>query len=1291
MFTRKIKSVAIAGVLFFGFNVGAAEKVTFEDHILPIFRNSCLKCHNADKMRADLDISTYAALINGSGNGEIVAGGDPDSSLLYTVVTHEEEPTMPPNGKLSDKDIATIKAWIAGGLLENSGSKAVMSNKPKVNLALDPDSLGKRPDGPPPMPVEVFSLDPYVRTARTSISTAMAVSPWSPLIAIGGQRQVLLYNTDSLTIAGIVPYEEGYPHSLKFSSNGKLLVIGGGRGANIGHSTVWDITKGEKILQVGDDLDAVMASDISPDQRFIAHGGPDRLLRIFSTETGEVVHKIKKHTDWVTAVRFSIDGKYVASGDRNGGLHVWETEPGGRVCSFNHGNRVVGFEWASTNIVVSASMDGTAKIFNVDEARQLKSWSAHSGGTSSIARSMNGMLVTSGRNKRATLWDANGVAKRSFTFPDDIPAQAVPSHDAKLVIGSDWEGTVYVWNAADGKEVKRLSLNPVPMAEQFAAAEKAVTTKAAEAKAAITAHKVVVDRIANAKADMNALDAVLAMRQKAVTDSKTSLDKLVAEKQKPTQAKVAAAAAALKKAGEAKAAAQKTFDSAAEESGKATAKKKVDEAVKVLAAATVDKTTADKALSAINTQVAQLTTVHSAANKALTDAQNKAKAGKAAITKQITDLGKAASVAQAKVTTAGAALTTAQEEVDILRVNKTFAALYNVRKEISVQEAKLEEMVAAAESAQAAAKAVQAEFDKVKETDINVLKAGKLEALKKAQQVSADAESALERVQAEIAAENVKVVAAQKMVDEADTQIKKATDNLEVAKQAKQKAEIAMKAEAEKVTVAQKRYDQLAASKLVPLQTIAAALDKAKTQSSVAKANAAKAVQSIEQEIIILKKEVDSAAAKAKSASELAIKAKALLDQLAVVLTESKKEVASKIKSEMDAKAGHQQHLEKMKIATDMAVKADAAFKKAPVVKVAADSVLKTVNAEVKVALNAFTAAEMSAQSAEMTAGNDEAKQAEAKKLREAADSAKSKLDDLMVKKQKPALAKVDEANQSIIITSKAKAAADTTLASSKAAVAQALNAFNLATKAREAAQVAEKIANDKYVPAKTAHDKAAATAAAKQSAATQSKNLLATTISNKQKPALEAVAAAEATLKELNTAKTASIPVMKQVVAEMAVAIKPVEAAKAVAAKANEAVKESISNEIKMNELVAAAQKVATDRKKAVAAMRANVARITEEKVKPMEGALKRANGAMTVAQAAYDNAEKVHKARLSALAKDLESQSADATAKKAEADKFASAVAGTRKQLELLEAEYQKLKSAATPKKEPTKTASK
>ena len=59
-------------------------------------------------MRADLDLSTYNALMKGGG-GEVVAGGDADGGFLYQVITHAEEPTMPPNGKLSDKRLRYSK------------------------------------------------------------------------------------------------------------------------------------------------------------------------------------------------------------------------------------------------------------------------------------------------------------------------------------------------------------------------------------------------------------------------------------------------------------------------------------------------------------------------------------------------------------------------------------------------------------------------------------------------------------------------------------------------------------------------------------------------------------------------------------------------------------------------------------------------------------------------------------------------------------------------------------------------------------------------------------------------------------------------------------------------------------------------------------------------------------------------------------------------------------------------------------------------------------------------------
>src|SRR2546423_7403174 len=90
----------------------AADKTNYQDDVLPIFRNNCLNCHNPDKKKAGLDLSTYKTALAGSDNGAVINSGDPDGSLLYKAVTHAEEPTMPPKKeKLPDKELALIKAW----------------------------------------------------------------------------------------------------------------------------------------------------------------------------------------------------------------------------------------------------------------------------------------------------------------------------------------------------------------------------------------------------------------------------------------------------------------------------------------------------------------------------------------------------------------------------------------------------------------------------------------------------------------------------------------------------------------------------------------------------------------------------------------------------------------------------------------------------------------------------------------------------------------------------------------------------------------------------------------------------------------------------------------------------------------------------------------------------------------------------------------------------------------------------------------------------------------------------
>src|SRR5262245_58187688 len=282
-------AVALSSLLAGGFvaNSQAADapKVTYVDHVLPILRAKCLSCHNADKKSGGLDLSNFNAVRAGGGSGEIFDPGNSGASILWKVVNHEEEPKMPPNSdKLPAEMLAVIKNWIDGGALETTGSKALASKKPKVDLKLTAAPT-VRPEGPPPMP-ERMSLAPVVKTKTTTAITSIAVNPWSPLAAVPGQKQVLLYNTATLELLGVLPYPEGIPQVLKFSRHGSLLMAAGGHAAAQGKVVIFNVRTGERVTEVGDELDTVLAADISPDQSLIALGGPAKMIRVYSIADG---------------------------------------------------------------------------------------------------------------------------------------------------------------------------------------------------------------------------------------------------------------------------------------------------------------------------------------------------------------------------------------------------------------------------------------------------------------------------------------------------------------------------------------------------------------------------------------------------------------------------------------------------------------------------------------------------------------------------------------------------------------------------------------------------------------------------------------------------------------------------------------------------------------------------------------------------------------------------------------------------------------------------------------------
>ncbi|WZO96936.1 c-type cytochrome domain-containing protein [Isosphaeraceae bacterium EP7] len=571
MFARPLRTgiVALAALACLSVRANAADakkKLGFED-VAQIFRQRCNTCHNADKQKGGLNLENFGGTMQGGGSGKVVEPGDFAASTLFSVITHAEEPFMPPNApKIPDAEIDVIKAWIEAGAPETAGAVVAMKAKPKFEFKLDPSALGK-PVGPPAMP-ENLSTEPVVVSARANAILALAGSPWAPLVAVSGHKQVLLYQADTSRLLATLPFPEGTVNVLKFSRNGALLLAGGGRGGQSGIAVAWDVKTGKRVFEIGKDkeYDVVLAADISADHGQVALGGPGKVLRVYSTADNSLQFEMKKHTDWLTAIEFSPDGVLLASGDRSNGLVVWESQTGREFYDLRgHATAITEVSWRlDSNVVASSSEDGTVKLWEMDNGTAIKSWAANGGGVASVRFAKDGRLVTSGRDRIAHLWDQNGGKLRDFEAQNDLGLKAVFNHDDTKIIAGDWSGEVRVWAAADGRRLANLVANPAPVAVRLdlartsiptataaadaAAKELAALTQAAVDKQAATAplqqaHDAAAQAVAAKKAELAAAEKAVVDQTAAETAATTALTAAQAGEATVVAAKTAAEAA----------------------------------------------------------------------------------------------------------------------------------------------------------------------------------------------------------------------------------------------------------------------------------------------------------------------------------------------------------------------------------------------------------------------------------------------------------------------------------------------------------------------------------------------------------------------------------------------------------------------------------------------------------------------------------------------------------------------------------------------------------------------------
>jgi uncharacterized membrane protein/mono/diheme cytochrome c family protein len=114
----------------------------FEDVVMQIFDARCISCHNPEKKKGGLLLTSHQAISEGGEGGPILDVDDPAGSELIRRITlpQADEKAMPPEGKepLTERQVQLLELWISQGAAHGAVlAEATLSDEDKKLVALE--------------------------------------------------------------------------------------------------------------------------------------------------------------------------------------------------------------------------------------------------------------------------------------------------------------------------------------------------------------------------------------------------------------------------------------------------------------------------------------------------------------------------------------------------------------------------------------------------------------------------------------------------------------------------------------------------------------------------------------------------------------------------------------------------------------------------------------------------------------------------------------------------------------------------------------------------------------------------------------------------------------------------------------------------------------------------------------------------------------------------------------------------------------------------------------------------
>jgi WD40 repeat protein len=221
--------------------------------------------------------------------------------------------------------------------------------------------------------------------------------------------------------------------------------------------------KAGKPRTIGSHTGGIASTHFSPDGKFIATGGGDKMIRMWDVAQAKLVHEWKGPTSFTCAVRFSPDGHTLAAAGYETGagnaIYFYDTRTGKELPTLpghpSGGVRRLAFTPDGRQLV-SGGFDGAVIVWDLAQRKEVRNIKVESGTVYDLSLSLDGkMLATAGR-EGLKLWDlttGKGLPRAAMKKHNCIAVAFSP--DGKLIASGD-SSCVKLWEIVTGKEIQTI-------------------------------------------------------------------------------------------------------------------------------------------------------------------------------------------------------------------------------------------------------------------------------------------------------------------------------------------------------------------------------------------------------------------------------------------------------------------------------------------------------------------------------------------------------------------------------------------------------------------------------------------------------------------------------------------------------------------------------------------------------------------------------------------------------------------------------------------------------------------